>query len=55
MRGNWLPMAKLMREVDDTFSGGGIKLQPLEPMRAWKVEFTGVLKDIKTLKETEVI
>ena len=55
MRGNWLPVAKLIREVDDTFSGGGILLEPIEPMRTWKVEFSGVLKNIKTLEETEVI
>ena len=48
-------MAKLIREEDDTFSGGGIKLHPIEPMRTWKVEFLGTLKNTKTLEENEVI
>ena len=48
-------MAKLIREEDDTFSGGGIKLQPIEPMRTWKVEFSGTLKNTKTLEENEVV
>ena len=48
-------MAKLIREEDDTFSGGGIKLQPIEPMRTWKVEFSGTLKNPNTLEENEVI
>ena len=48
-------MAKLIREEDDTFSGGGIKLHPIEPMRTWKVEFSGTLKNTKTLEENEVI
>ena len=48
-------MAKLIREEDDTFSGGGIKLKPIEPMRTWKVEFSGTLKNTKTLEENEVV
>ena len=42
-KGNWLPVAKLIRDVDATFSGGGILIKPLEPMRSWRVIFKGKL------------
>ena len=53
-KGSWLPITKLIREIDESFSGGGIKLTPLEPMRTWKVDFSGSLKNTKTQEKTEV-
>jgi len=56
-KGDWLPKTSLARnnfdanEENDTtnnvleksFTGGGIILTPLEPMRKWRLQFSGNL------------
>ena len=54
MRGSWLPLSKLIREEDDTFSGGGISLKSLESFRTWKVEFQGCVENLTDQKKYEV-
>lgn len=53
-RGNWLPYSRLIREKDESFSGGGINVHPVEFMRSWKIDFAGTVKNVSTLEEKKV-
>ena len=58
-KADWLPETAVVRNksgvgdsveekddvVDTSFRGGGITLTPLEPMRKWRVEFDGHLRN----------
>eukprot|EP00093_Oithona_nana_P014392 14392.XXX_277811_278955_1 [CDS] Oithona nana genome sequencing. len=50
-RANWLPYAKVKRENDQSFSGGGISITPVEPMRVWTIDFQGTLQNIESHEE----
>ena len=59
LKGDWLPKTVLVRNeskflesadkndnaVDKSFRGGGITLTPLEPMRKWRIQFDGSLRN----------
>ena len=60
-KGDWLPKTKvstrdvqIAKDTDNgeevSFRGGGIKLTPIEPMRKWRLEFEGNLRDLVSSK-----
>ena len=53
-RGNWLPYSRFVREVDESFSGGGINLRCIELMRSWNLTFNGIVKNLQTQQELQV-
>ena len=53
-KGDWLPKTNLIRNnlevneendnlLEKSFTGGGIIITPLEPMRKWRLQFNGNL------------
>ena len=53
-RAKWLPYAKVKRENDQSFSGGGISIAPVEPMRVWTIDFQGTLQNMENGQERQV-
>ena len=58
-KGDWLPKTAVRRNksihdqsneevdnrIDTSFEGDGIKLTPLEPMRKWRIQFNGKMRN----------
>ena len=58
-KGDWLPKTAVRRNksiqektyeagdnhIDTSFEGDGIKLTPIEPMRKWRIQFNGKLRN----------
>ncbi len=52
-RGCWLPSTNIAGDSDNEFSGSGIMIKVVEPMRQWTVAFEGKLKRVKSVNEDD--
>ena len=64
-KGDWLPKTAVTRNeslynksyeegydrIDTSFEGDGIKLTPLEPMRKWRIQFNGKLRNLVCVRK----
>ena len=64
-KGDWLPKTAVARnksihdindeegdnQIDTSFKGDGIKLTPLEPMRKWRIQFNGKLRNLVCVRK----
>ncbi|OWF52519.1 hypothetical protein KP79_PYT06824 [Mizuhopecten yessoensis] len=48
------PDTKLQGTDPEAFAAGGLTLEPVDPMKTWKISYKGKLRNHETLKELEV-